>query len=133
MLPRVPVALFIFLPRRPQRSAVRHTRIGIAPPREIGRARFGPQEIQQIVVSLLRLQLGNAAVFVFEIPEHNGLRWADLLAGGLECSLRHLDVTAVAGLDLLRDLRLLDALSAIGALLHYAAHPDGYVGVLSQL
>ena len=77
--------------------------------------------------------MGNAAVRIEQISEHNRARRTSLLAGRLESAIRNLNVPALAGFDLLGNLRAFDALHAERALFHHAALAHGNVRVLGQL
>src|SRR5262249_51826243 len=69
-----------------------------------------------------------------QVAENNRFRRADLLTGSLESvGVGDLNRGRCAGLDLLRNLRLLDALDAEGAFLYDAAHAHGHVRILGEL
>src|SRR5207244_8083758 len=75
-------------------------------------------------------QCGHAAGWIVHIPEHDRLGGAGLRAGGGHFAVAH---TLVAAALLGLDLRLVDALHAVGALLHHAAGADGDVGIAHRL
>src|SRR5262245_7494348 len=77
---------------------------------------------------MIVLQLGDPAVLVGEVAEHDRLGRAGVLAGR-----RDLAVDEVAALVLGLDLLVLDALHAVRALLHHAAVADRHLGVHHQL
>ncbi len=80
------------------------------------------------VVALVGLELGNAAVGIVDVAEDDRLGGAGRLAGGLDVAVAHLAVFLLGV-----DLGVVDALHAVGALLHDAAAADRDVGLLQQL
>src|SRR5256714_10534234 len=95
---------------------------------QVSRARLGAEFGQQLVVALLRLEFGDAAVGVVHVAEDDGLRRARLGAGSLNLAIAHPSPLALA-----IDLGALDALYAVGAFLHHAATADRDFGVAQQL
>src|SRR5215204_4733679 len=75
---------------------------------------------EERVVAHLGLELRHAARFIVQVAEHDRLRRTGLLAGGLD-----LAIADAAALLFALDLRLVDPLHAVGALLHHAAAADG--------
>ena len=67
----------------PNFSSTFHLRIGITNLRQICRPRPGVEIGQQTVVARLRFQLGNAALGIVDVAEHNRIRRTRLLARGL--------------------------------------------------
>src|SRR5258706_5933189 len=116
---RVPASLA----RRPGQLRVRVLDLG-----QVGRARARVQLTQQRVVAVLRLQLRDRAARVVDVAEHDGLRGAHGLAGGLDLAVADAAPFVVGG-----DARLLDALHAVRALLHDPAAAHAHVGVALQL
>ena len=103
-------------------------RIRILHGREIRRARPRVEIFEHRVVARARLELGDAAVGIVDVAEDDRLGRAHRLAG------RHdFAVANVAIFALRLDARGVDALHAVGALLHDAAAADGDVGVALQL
>src|SRR5436305_10579804 len=100
----------------------------IAQLREIGGARARVDVLEQPVVERIGLQLRHLRLRVVDVAEDDRPRRAALLAGGLEPVRR--DRLMV---DLGLDLRRLDALHTVGALLHHAAHAHRHVRVVDQL
>src|SRR6185436_6962414 len=95
---------------------------------QVGRPRPRVELADERVVPVLRLELRDRAARVVDVAEHDGLGGAHGLAGGLDLAVADGTSLVVGG-----DARLLDALHAVGALLHdpAAAHAD--VGVALQL
>src|SRR6185436_17748168 len=90
-----------------------HGRVRITQARQIRDARFGEQKIEHGVIPFLRLEFRDAAVRVGHVSEHNRLGRTRLLAGRPRyraLGFLESDVARRAGLDLLRDLGLLEAL-----------------------
>src|SRR6516165_856286 len=87
--------------------------VGVAQARQISGARPGVQVPQQSVLSRLCLELGHLGVGIVDVTEHDRLRRARLLAGSHD-----LAVPDDAILSLRLYLDFLDALHAVGALLH---------------
>src|ERR1043165_1090429 len=88
---------------------------------QIPGARPRVQVAEQVVAPLLRVKPGDLAVRVVEVAEDDGLGRAGLLAGRDDVAVLH-----PLALLLALDLRVLDALDAVAALLHHAAraHAD---------
>src|SRR5690606_12484287 len=106
----------------------RQRRVRVAAPRQVRRPRPRAEVLEQPVVAQLRLQLHDAALRIVQIAEHDRVGRADLLAGRPD--------VAVADLPPFRlriDPRLVDALHAVGALLHHAAAADRHVGIALRL
>src|SRR6266851_798378 len=95
---------------------------------QVGGARARVQLAHQRVVAVLRLQPRDRAGRVVHVPEHDGLRRADGLAGGLDLPVADPAPFVVGG-----DARLLDALHAVRALLHDPPAAHAHVGVPLQL
>src|SRR4029077_21085598 len=112
------------------RGLGRQRRVRVAQLRQVGGARPGVELLEQAVVERVRLPAVHLPILllVVQIAEDDGARRAGLLAGGLELPGRDRPLS-----DLGLDLRLLDALHAVGALLHDAAHAHGDVRVVEQL
>src|SRR5574337_464398 len=83
--------------------------------RQVAGPRSGIQVRQETVASGLGLELGYAAPRIVDVPEDDRLGGAGLLAGGQDLPVPNL-ATRLLGLD----LRRVDALDAVGALLHDA-------------
>src|ERR1700733_12504002 len=94
------ISFAVVLARRLGR-ALRQSRIVIAHSRLIGRARTRVQLLEQSVISLRGLQLGNSAVRVVDIPKDDRFRGAGLLAGGDNFAVAQFPVL-LFGLDLCR-------------------------------
>src|SRR3984885_4637824 len=105
-----------------------HFRIGVANLGEISRARPRVQFRQQRVVQAVPLPFGNAALRVVQISEHNGLRRASGRARGHDFAIAHLAVLLLG-----RDLCVIDALHAVGALLHNTAASYRDIRIALQL
>src|SRR5580700_9190119 len=103
-------------------------RIGVADLRQIRGARARIQLAQQRIIETAALPFRNAALRVVEIAEHNGLRRADGRARGNDLAIAHLTVVFLR-----RDFRVIDALHAVGALLHDSAAAHRHVGIALQL
>src|SRR5690606_450639 len=97
-------------------------RVRVADLREVGRARLGVELGEHAVVQHARLQPRDDRVPVEDVAEGDRLGRAGLLAGGLD-----LAVTDAPAVELRLQLAGVDALHAVGALLHHAARADGDV------
>ena len=84
---------------------------------------------EQRVVARLGLQLRDAAVRIVQVAEHDRLGRAGLLAGGLDLAVADAAVLASRR----RSCARVDALHAVGALLHDAAAAHRDVGIAPQL
>src|SRR5690349_393229 len=91
-------------------------RIGIPDGRGVGRSRARVEILEDPIVALARLRLHDAAVRIVQIAEDDRVGRARGGAGGHD-----LAVPDRAVLPLRVDARLVDALHAVGALLHDAA------------
>ena len=111
----------------------RHAEVEVAQLGLVGRARTGVEVGQRAVGTARGLRLGDAGLGIGDVAELDRAGWAGLLAGDLDGAVADVDVGRIAGADLGLDLGFLDALDAIGALLHDAAHAHGDVGVLLEL
>src|SRR4051794_12856517 len=100
--------------------------------REIGGARARVDVLEQPVIERIGLQLRHLPVRIVLIAEDDRPRRAALLAGRLD-PVRRDRLGVGLGVDLGLDLRLLDPLHAVGALLHHAAHAHRHVRVVDQL
>src|SRR5207244_4877801 len=103
-------------------------RVGVLHRREVGGARARIELGQEGVVPRLGLERRDAALGVVQVAEHDRLGGA-----GLGARRHHLAVADRASLLLGRDAVLVDALHAVGALLHDAAAPHRDVGVALRL
>src|SRR5438132_9914274 len=97
-------------------ASLAELRVHISHCRQIRRAWPRIQLAEQRVVARLRLELRDAAVRIVLIAEHNRVCRADLLAGGLDFAVADPPI-----LFFRLDLRFVDALHAVRALLHHAA------------
>ena len=116
------------------RSGIRHFRIRIANPREITRARFHIQIFEQPVIAVLCSSSSRRGS-----PDRS-ISPKTIASVGQACAqarreriARNQRLVRGAGAHVRGDLRFLDPLHAIGALLHHAAHPHGDVRILLQL
>src|SRR5205085_3808697 len=94
-------------------------RVGVADQRGVAGARAGVELGQQHVVERARLAFRHRAVAVVFVTENDRLRRAGLLAGSDDLAVADRAILAVGG-----DLRLANALQAVGAFLHDAAAAD---------
>ena len=102
--------------------------VRVAHDRQVAGARARVELLEQPVVERAGLQLRHAAVRVVDVAEHDRVGRARRLA-----RRHHLAVANLAIVELGRHARVVDALHAVGALLHHAAAADGDVGVALQL
>src|SRR5581483_4109440 len=105
-------------------SALGDRRVAVGQPRRIGRARPGVELFEQRVVERAGLAPAYLAVRVVKVAEDDRFGRAGLLAGGPDLAVGDRAVVAVGG-----DLRLADALQAVGAFLHHPAAAHGDLGV----
>src|SRR5581483_8317192 len=122
---------FFLLAVRPRRLKLR---VRVAESRQIRSARLDVQFAEQFVIARLRLPLRHAAVRVADVAEDDGVGRAGLRAGrgdGAVLNPPFLALLPRRRLDF--DLRVLDALHAVAAFLHHAAHADGDFGVVDHL
>src|SRR5262245_13200968 len=103
-------------------------RVHVANRRQIRRPRPRVELAEQRVVALLALELRDAALGIVDVAEHDRVGRTRLLTRGLD-----LAVPDLAILFFRFDLRGVDPLHAVGALLHDAAAAHGDVGVSSEL
>src|SRR5262249_6997417 len=102
--------------------------VWIAETREVGRARPRAELGEQVVAALLGLCSRDAAFRIVDVSEHDRLGRADLLAGREDLAVSDRTVLLFRF-----DPRAIDALNAVGALLHDAAAADGDVGIARKL
>src|SRR5207302_8155735 len=112
---------------------IRHFWIWIADAREITRARIHIQIFEQPIIAILLLHFRYAAFRIFDVAKDNRLGRASLRARAGEGFARDARVRGSAGAHMRRELRLLNALDAEGALLHHPAHPHRDVRIFLQL
>ena len=110
------------------RRVRRQCRVRVAHRRQIGRARPRVEVLEHRVVAWARLQLRHAAVRIVDVAEDDRVGRAHRLARRHDLAVANL-ATFALGLD----ARGVDALHAVGALLHHAAAADGDVGIALQL
>src|SRR3954462_3075455 len=106
----------------------RDLRVGVANLGQVGRSRPRVQIFEQPVIALELLHLRDARFRIVEIAEDDRVGRAGRGAGG-----DHFTVLDAAVLALGVDARVVDALDAVGALLHHAAAADGHVRVAQRL
>src|SRR5262249_48977962 len=103
-------------------------RIRVAHRRQVRRARARVELGEQAVISRLAFEIRHATRRVVDVAKDDGFGRAGLLA----CRF-YLAVADLAPFLLGGDLRLLDALHAVGAFLHHAARAHAHVRVALQL
>src|ERR1700682_1974537 len=103
-------------------------RAGVCEARQVSRARARAQLVQEVVAALIAVQLAHARGGIVQVPEDDGVGGAGLLAGR-----QHLAVADAPLLHARLDARALDALHAVGALLHDAAGAHRDVGIEDHL
>src|SRR4051812_35852287 len=81
-----------------QRGVVGHVRIRIAQFTQVSGAWTDVEVTQDRVITILRLQEGNRARFVFNIAEDNRVDRANLLAGGFDRAVGNLNIIGRTGL-----------------------------------
>src|SRR5262245_17677427 len=106
----------------------RKIRAWIRQPCEISRPRPRIQFSEESVIPTFLLQLCNSALWIANIPKHDGI----CRTRGLACR-DDFAVTDRPIILLCLDASAVDSLNAIRALLHHAAAPNGYIGVIQQL
>src|ERR1700682_3868189 len=109
-------------------SCLLQFRIGIAHGGQIGGARARVEFAEHGIVALLRFQFGDAAIGIIGVAEDDGFRRAGGLASGDDFA-----VLDRAILFFRFDARVVDALHAIGALLHDAAAAHGDFRIAQEL
>src|SRR5689334_22264498 len=104
-------------------------RIRVLHVRQVSRARMRVQLFQQRVIAFARFQLVYAAIWSVDIAEDDHVSRANCLAGGDDLAVTHFPPP----FDLCLNLRVLNALHAVGALLHYAAAAHAHFRIALQL
>src|SRR5713101_7001764 len=99
-------------------------RVGVAHRGEVGSARAGVELAEEGVVALVGLQAGDPARRVVDVAEDDGLGRTHCLAGGHDLAVADRPVLLLGG-----DAADVDALHAVGALLHHAPAPYGHVRI----
>src|SRR2546430_5673506 len=103
-------------------------RVGVADGREVRRPGAGVELPEEGVVALVGLQASDPARRVVDVAEDDGLGRTDRLAGGHDLAVADWSVLLLGG-----DAADVDALDAVGALLHHAPAPYGHVRIAEEL
>src|SRR4029078_9684980 len=96
---------------------------------EITRSRNNVQIIKDPVITILLFHLRDAALLVLDITENNRIGWTGLSARRSKRIARNALVWRSARTRERDDLCFFDALHAIGAFLHHAAHAHSHLGI----